>query len=168
MHGSMSFRYQIERLWLRSAEELLAGDIGVAPLAALGRLPEDLPFEDAIKAVAERIVERLTKDAPPNRAKKLLTDALLLTGLRVKRDVAAKIFRGVRMMEESDTYLMIVDEGKEKQIKEDILLFAEERLGPPDEMTRAELKNITDLNRLKRLVRRTAKAATWREILDTP
>ena len=29
-HGSMSFRYQVERLWKRSAEELLAGDVGVA------------------------------------------------------------------------------------------------------------------------------------------
>jgi hypothetical protein len=27
-HGSMSFRYQVERLWLRSAEDLLAGDVG--------------------------------------------------------------------------------------------------------------------------------------------
>ncbi|HET6879834.1 MAG TPA: hypothetical protein VFI31_06755 [Pirellulales bacterium] len=167
-HGSMSFRYQVERLWLRSAEELLAGDVGVAPLAVLGRFPEGAPLEEAIANVAERIVERLTKEAPPDRARKLLTDALLLTGLRVKREVAAKIFRGVRMMEESDTYLMIVDEGKEKQVKEDILLFGEERLGPPDEATKVELNGISDLDRLKRLVRRTAKATAWREILDTP
>jgi hypothetical protein len=30
------------------------------------------------------------------------------------------------------------------------------------------LNNITDLNRLERMVRRTAKAASWQEILDTP
>jgi hypothetical protein len=52
--------------------------------------------------------------------------------------------------------------------KEDILLIGEDRLGPPDEATKAELNNITDLDRLKRLVRRAAKAVAWREILDTP
>ncbi|HVA51502.1 MAG TPA: hypothetical protein VNH11_34485 [Pirellulales bacterium] len=167
-HGSMSFRYQMERLWLRSAEELLAGDVGVAPLAVLGRLPEGAPLEEAIANVAERIVERLTKEAPPDRAKKLLTDALLLTGLRVKRDVAAKIFRGVRMMEESDTYLMIVDEGKEKQAKKAILLFGEEKFGPADEAIKSELDGVTDLDRLDRMIRRAVKATAWREILDTP
>jgi hypothetical protein len=51
----------------------------VAPLAVLGRLPEGMPIEDAIAAVAQRVVERLINE-PPDRAKKLLTEALLLTG----------------------------------------------------------------------------------------
>lgn len=72
------------------------------------------------------------------------------------------------MMEESDTYLMIVDEGKEKQAKESILLVGEERLGPPDDSIKEELTTITDLDRLQRLIRRAVKANTWREILDTP
>lgn len=72
------------------------------------------------------------------------------------------------MMEESDTYLMIVDEGKEKQAKESILLVGEERLGQPDDSIIEELKAVTDLDRLRRLTRRVAKATTWREILDTP
>src|SRR5215467_6098039 len=99
----MDFSYEIVRLWERPAEELLAGDPGVVPLAMLGRLPEGLSLEDGLAAVAHRVVERLTKDVPPDRVKKLLTDALLLTGLRVRRDAAAKIFRGVRVMQESDT-----------------------------------------------------------------
>jgi hypothetical protein len=71
----------------------------------------------------------------PEHGSMLLTDALLLTGLRVKRDAATKIFGGIGMMEESDTYLMIVDQG---------------------------------LDRLERMIRRAAKATTWREILETP
>src|SRR5207302_1047571 len=35
----MDFSYEIVRLWERPAEELLAADFGVVPLAMLGRLP---------------------------------------------------------------------------------------------------------------------------------
>ena len=40
--------------------------------------------------------------------------------------------------------------------------------GAPDESVKSRLGNVTDLARLKRMVRRAAKAATWQEILDTP
>ena len=71
-------------------------------------------------------------------------------------------------MHESDTYLAIVDEGREKQAKEDILGIGEERLGPLDELAKIELKKITDLKRLRRMHRRAVKATHWREILDAP
>jgi hypothetical protein len=166
--GSMDFSYEIVRLWERPAEELLAGDLGVVPLAMLGRLPEDLSLEEGLAVVAQRVVERLTREVPPERAKKLLTEALLLTGLRVRRDVAVRIFRGVRLMQESDTYLMILDEGREKGAREDILLFGEEKFGPANDAVKAQLSMVTELDRLKRMVRRAAKAASWQEILDTP
>jgi hypothetical protein len=166
--GSMHFSYEVVPLWERPAGELLAADLGVTPLAMLGRLPEDLSLEDGLTAVAQRVVNRLTHEAPLDRAKKLLTDALLLTGLRVRRDVAAHIFRGVRAMHESDTYLAILDEGQEKFAKEAILVFGEERLGPCDEAVRSQLANVSDLDRLRRMIRRAAKAASWQEILDTP
>src|ERR1700724_3838180 len=111
----------------------------------LGRLPEDLSLEAGLTSVAQRVVERLTQEAPPDRAKKLLTDASLLTGLRVRRNVAARIFRGVRAMQESDTYLMILDEGQEKATRENILVVGEERFGPPEEGVRIQLANVTDL-----------------------
>ena len=71
-------------------------------------------------------------------------------------------------MQESDTYLAILDEGQEKATRESILVFGEERLGIPDESMKSQLSNVTDLARLKRMVRRAAKASTWQEILDTP
>ena len=70
-------------------------------------------------------------------------------------------------MQESDTYLMILDEGREKGAREDILLFGEEKFGPADASVRAQLETVTDLERLKRMVRRAAKAGNWQEILDT-
>ena len=166
--GGMDFRYQIVRLWERPAAELLAADLGVAPLAVLGRLPDDVSLEEGLAAVVQQLAERLQKEAPTDRVKKLLTDALLLTGLRVRRDAAVKIFRGVRVMQESDTYLMIVDEGRVKQVQKDILILGEDRFGTPDESVKTRLEGISDLERLDRLFHRAFKAASWDEILDTP
>jgi hypothetical protein len=165
--GKMDFGYEVIPLWQRPAEELLAADVGVLPLAMLGRLPGELSLEDGLAAVAQRVVDRLTNEAAPDRVKKLLTDALLLTGLRVRRDVAARIFRGVRAMQESDTYLMILDEGQEKAWREAILAAGEERFGSYDEAIRSQLSNITALDRLRRMHRRAMKAASWQEILET-
>lgn len=164
--GSMNFVYEVVRLWERPAEDFLTGELGVTPLAMLARLPKGAP-EEGLSVLAERVVDRITREAPSERARKLVTQALLLTGLRVKRDLAARIFRGVRIMQESDTYLMIVDEGREKATRDDILVVGEERLGAPDESVRLELANVTDLERLRRMIRRAAKAANWQEILNT-
>jgi hypothetical protein len=166
--GSMDFSYEVVRLWEWPAEELLSADLGVLPLAVLGRLPEALSLEEGLAAIAGRIVERITSEAPPEHARKLLTDAFLLTGLRVRRDVAARIFRGVRAMQESDTYLAILDEGQEKRARKDILIAGEERIGLPDESVKTALEGITDLERLERMFRRALKASSWQEIVDTP
>jgi hypothetical protein len=70
-------------------------------------------------------------------------------------------------MQESDTYLMILDEGKKQQVKKDILLVGAKRLGFPDESTKARLDGITDLERLNRMILQAVTAASWQEILDT-
>jgi hypothetical protein len=93
---------------------------------------------------------------------------LLLAGLRVKRNVAFEIFRGVYMMEESDTFLAILEQGEERGIRGMILMLGEDRFGPADESTKSALKNINDLDRLRRMGRATPKAATWQELLATP
>jgi hypothetical protein len=71
-------------------------------------------------------------------------------------------------MHESDTYLMILDEGKEKQAKKAVLLVGQQQLGPPDESIRVRLDGITDLERLDRMICRAVTAADWQEILETP
>ena len=70
-------------------------------------------------------------------------------------------------MQESDTYLAILDEGQEKAIREAIAVVGEERPGPSDSTVRSQLSNISDLEQLKRMLRRAVKAAGWREILET-
>lgn len=137
-------------------------------LAMLGQLPEGVNTEDGLAAVARRLVERLASEADPAQAIKLLTSALLLTGLRVDRQAALNIFQGAHMLEESDTYLMILERGEERTRRGDVLLFGEEKFGAADESVVAKLEAVKDLDRLKRMVRKAVKATSWQEILDTP
>ena len=166
--GSMDFSYELIPLWKRPAAELLAGDLGVVPLAMLGRLPEGLPMAEGLASVARQIAQRVEQEAEPARVKKLLTDAYLLTGLRVRRPVANQVFRGVRVMQESDTYLAIIDEGREKQAKAVLLRLGAKRFGPADDSVQAGLNAITDLERLDRQIDRLQEAASWQDLLDTP
>src|SRR6266446_8546257 len=48
--GGMDFGYEVVPLWQRPAEELLAADLGVVPLAVLGRLPTGLSLEAGLAA----------------------------------------------------------------------------------------------------------------------
>ncbi|HVA51842.1 MAG TPA: hypothetical protein VNH11_36205 [Pirellulales bacterium] len=48
------------------------------------------------------------------------------------------------------------------------MVVGEARLGPCDETVRADLASVTDLGRLKRMLRRAIEANNWQEILDTP
>jgi hypothetical protein len=71
-------------------------------------------------------------------------------------------------MQESDTFLMILEEGVEKAPRKAVLVVGEARLPPADEAVRSQLASITDLGRLERMLRQAAKATSWQEILATP
>jgi hypothetical protein len=166
--SSMNFKYDLVPLWEHPAGDLVAGGLGTAPLAMLGALPEGVELQEGLTAVAQRLIDRLEREAPVDQKRKLLTSAFVLTGLRVERDVARQVFRGVRAMRDSDTYLAILDEGREEQVKEDILRLGRRRLGPPEEGSLATLNGITDLDRLRRIVDRLLDATSWQDLLDTP
>jgi hypothetical protein len=71
-------------------------------------------------------------------------------------------------MSSSDTYNMIFEEGQIRQAKKNIRSLGQQRFGPADDTVMARLDAITDLERLKRIMVRSLKAANWQELLDTP
>lgn len=71
-------------------------------------------------------------------------------------------------MQESDTYLMILDEGQAKHARKAVVLVGETRLGSAEESVRVRLESIEDLDHLDRILKRAAKAGTWQEIIETP
>jgi hypothetical protein len=166
--GKMDFGFEIVPIWQRSAEALLAGPLGTAPLAVLGALSEGADLVQGLTGIAQRLIERLEKEAAVGQKKLLLTAAFVLTGLRLKRNQALQVFAGVRAMRESDTFLAILDEGREIQARRDIRQLATRTLGEPDEQMVTRLEGITDLERLERIHYRVVEASSWQDLLDTP
>jgi hypothetical protein len=168
----MGFGYEVVHLWEEPLEPLLNGPAEITPLSVLARLPTGVPEEDALAEVIRRVIERLLSERPPDRSRRLLTAAFVLTGLRVPRHVARQLFSGVQAMQESDTYLAILDEGAERgrleEIKKVIVFLGEEKLGPPSESFKTALNAIEDLARLERLARQVHRISTWAELLDLP
>lgn len=163
--GRMEFKYEIIELWQRPVEELLTSSLVALPLAPLGRLPEGVPKETGLSAVIERLAERLITEAPPEEARRLLTAAFVLTGLRVRRTKAREFFRGVRVMRESDTYMAIIEEGEVSGMVRVLMRQGKKRFGPPDATVEARLRAITDPDRLESLCERVLEARDWQDLL---
>jgi hypothetical protein len=170
--GSMGFGYEVVRLWERPVENLLAGALGTLPLAMLGKLPTGVHVVEGLTGIVGRLIQRLEAESSAEQTKDLLTAAYVLTGLRVHRDVSREVFKGVRAMRDSDTYMAILEEGeekgREKQAREDILRLAQKLLGPANEPMLGRLQSTTDLERLKRIHDRILEAKDWQDLLDTP
>jgi hypothetical protein len=164
----MDFGYEVVRVWERPAEEWRGADLGVLPLATLGKLSHGPDAAIALGAVVERLVERLHAEAPPESAQRLLTAAFVLTGMRVPRLQARDLFRRVQTMRESDTYMAIIDEGREEEARRLILRLGEQRFGAPSDSVRSALAQINDVDRLERIFDRLLLAAGWSELLETP
>lgn len=106
----MHFHYDVVRVWELSADQLLAGGIGLTPLGLLTndarhRLPE----------VVQRFAERIDRDVPDAALRdRLLTEGFILMGLRYDKALIRALSLGVQKMRESSTYQMILEEGEEK------------------------------------------------------
>ena len=165
--GGTTFRYEVISLWRRPVEHFLNGPLGIAPLAVLARLPKSVPLEQGLAGVIQRLCDRLQQEAPPEKFGILLTSAFVLTGLRVPQQQRAKtLFRGVQGMEESSTYLAILDEGALKQARKMVLQLGQEKLGPPNDDVVTAVQGIEDLERLERLNKDCTKVSSWQELLN--
>jgi predicted transposase YdaD len=169
--GKMEFQYEVIRLWERPADHLLAGPLGLLPLAVLGQLPEGTEEQEGLSEVIDRLVERLQREAKPGQDAKLLTAAFVLTGLRIKNQESLRaLYRGVRAMRESVSYQMILDEGRAegevKALQQTLLRQGRKKFGSVPRAVRATVTGITDVPRLERLTDRLLDVATWQELLE--
>lgn len=101
--GETRHRYRVLKLWEQDPAPLLA-EPGLLPLALLARTNQP-------KQLAMEVAEKVSKIADVNQRGELLTAAHILAGLRIKGDLASRLFRKELMMQ-SVTYREILAEGE--------------------------------------------------------
>jgi hypothetical protein len=166
LRSSVRFAYAVVKVWQLPADRLLEGGLGIMPLATLGKFAGGVSVEAGLAQIARQIVDRLSRQASPAVAAKLLTASYVLSGLRVPEEVAKMVFEGVQAMKESTTYQGIVAEGRVDEARRIILRQGKKKFGRPSAAVMAALENTSDLDRLERLSDRVLIASSWRELLD--
>lgn len=161
------FRYQILRVWQMPVESLLAGGVGLLPLAPISAVKKaDLP------AVIARMKERLNQPESRPDAGRLWAATYLLMGLRYPEAITERLLEGVRDMEESVTYQAIVRKGRElgrvEELRRMLLLQGAEKFGSLDASAEAAVEAVTDIDRLEQLAVHLLRAGSWDELLTLP
>lgn len=71
------------------------------------------------------------------------------------------------MMEESDTYLAILEEGETKGLRKAILRAGEARFGTPEPSIKSQFEAVSDMERLGRMMDSVVTGGGWREVIET-
>lgn len=174
--GRLDFAFEVIRLWQVPVERLLTGGLGTLPLAVLGQMPAGRTADEALPGIVAQLMRRIEEETPPQQAPILLTASYVLMGLRFSRECARELFQGVRKMRDSTTYQAILDEGRaEGEIKGRadearrlLLRLGRKRMGDPDATVEANVRAITDVERLELLAERISEVASWQDLLQTP
>ena len=162
----MDFAYEVVRLWQLPVDRFLQGGLGAAPLATLAKYPANVSAEAGLAQVVGAIFERLSREKSPAAEAKVLTASYVLSGLRVSREIAKKVFEGVQAVEESTTYQAIVEEGQIREVRKLILRHGKRKFGRPTAAVTKALEASEDLDRLERLLDRVFTATSWQALLD--
>jgi predicted transposase YdaD len=166
--ATISFTYDVIRIWEHPAEEFLQHGLGTLPLAPLAAVEQE-----RLPEIMRRIEERIAQEAPPQTAYELRASTFTLLGLRYDDDVARQLVRGMITMRESATYQAILEEGRDEgravgrnQTVHDMLLAGGRlRFGPPDALILAALDVLTASVTPEEAARRLVQAASWADIV---
>lgn len=159
-----TFRYTVVRLWREPLAPLLAGPVGLLPLAPLTDEAEaDLP------GVVDHVVRRLRAETTREEAAKMEVATFILMGMRYEKAVLEQLYRGVPDMEESSGYQLIMErgvaKGEQRALVRTILDLGRMKFGEPEADQQVAIQQIDDLDRLGEMSRRIITATTWNELL---
>jgi len=170
------FEYDVLRLWLVPVKQLLAGGIGILPLAPLAddaaaRLPD----------VLREIDRRLQSEAKSDEAEKLRAATSVLMSLRHPPGLIRDLLKGMwpmwnDVLEDSSIIQEFVKRGEDRGVKigevranarlrEILLHLGEKQFGPPESGSRAAIETLADPDRLAALTERVLEVKSWQELL---
>ncbi len=157
----LTFHYTVVRLWQQPLPPLLNGPIGLLPLAPL----TDEANAD-IQGVVDHVIRRFRAETPREEAAKMETATFILMGMRYDKAILAQLYQGVRDMEESSGYQLIMERGERKSLIQTLFRQGRKKFGEPNSATLALVERLTDIDRLQALTDRILDVTTWQELLS--
>lgn len=97
------YNYRMVRLWQEDPELYLTAGVNLVPLAPLTHVAEN-----ALPGLVRRMADRINVESA-DRANKLWTATYFLMGLRVLKQFASQVLKGVQKMRESTTYQAVLE-----------------------------------------------------------
>ncbi|MGH7127373.1 MAG: hypothetical protein ACREJB_18445 [Planctomycetaceae bacterium] len=161
----VEFAYEVIKAWELPVERVLAGGVGILPLAPIADVPQrDVPD------IIGRLTERFEHELPRAEASEFWTATYVLLGLKYDQAFAQALLQGIHdIMKESSTYQAIIEEGMErgaaKAKRDTLILLGTRRFDAPDAGTLAAINAIADLDRLDAMLLRVLDADGWSDIL---
>ena len=160
----LHFRYLPIRVWELSAETLINGPLGSAPLALLTN-----EASSRLKEYVTRLDERLeAEESSVEDRRQILVATFLLMGMRYTHAETLNVFTGVKSMRESSTYMAILEEGEQKGRLEErrvaIIELLEDRFGTVPSDVQERIQAIADMAHLKALLLQTVHIASLNEL----
>jgi predicted transposase YdaD len=169
----LDFRYRIVRVWQIPVRQVLAGPLGVLPIAPLADLQEA-----SLPEVIRQMDARIRQEAASAEAEEIWTSVFVLMGIKYSAEQAQGLLRGVMGMEESTTYQFILKqgeargkaegeaEGEARGIREMIMRIGTKRFGDPAPDVHAALDGIAAAAPLREIADRLLEVESWQELLD--
>ena len=164
----LEFCYHLVRAWQWDTEAILAGGVGLLPLAPLSA--REL---DQIPIIVERLKKRVDPAAVTAEISELWTSAAVMAGLRFPWELIKHCFGGITAMRESSTIQAFIEEGRRKGLEEGearearriILRQGRIRFGEAGDAVRSRLEAISDLEQLELLGDRLLIVSSWDQLL---
>jgi predicted transposase YdaD len=186
---TVTFRYNVIRLWELKFEDLSNAGPGLLPLAILTNDVGDL------KSAMRVIEEKLRSDEYSDTMRKDdLTAMFFLMGLRFDKQTTRDLFRVFTMnLEQSTTYQYVLELGEEKgeakglkrglsqgfeqgrqegreqlvrSTRNLILRAGEKRFGPPSEEVSTVIQNTSDITLLEDALLEVITATNWDDVVS--
>ena len=122
-------------------------------------------MDDALPDVLEQIIARLNQQTSPPNAGKILSGAYILSGLRMGKEEARKLFRRIQAVQESTTYQAILEEGAVREAQQLLLKQGAIRFGKPSRDIKIAIKQTEDLKKLHRMEIKVLSVSSWQQLL---
>lgn len=157
----LEFGYDVVRVWELSANPLLAGGLGIAPLGLLTDEAEGR-LSDVLQQVAACVNAEV---ADVGRRDRFLAACYILMGMRYDESVLDPLFVGVQQMQESSTYQAILRKGGIAAQQRTLVMLLEQKFGSLPPGLESRIRGTIDAEKLDTAILQVATIQSPTELV---